>query len=59
MFYKVTEVLVISMFVFDQAPPGGAWSLLRVSGAGVSAFNFCFGISTDSAGAFVVCICSS
>ena len=47
------------MVIFDQAPPGGARSLLRISVIGVIAFNFCCGISTDSASAFVVCICSS
>ena len=59
MISQVDISLHLDRWVFDQAPPGGGWSLLRVSGVGVSAFNFGCRISTDSASAFVVCICSS
>ena len=56
---EVAKVRLVVYPFFDQALLGGAWSLLRVSGVGVSAFNFCCGISTDSASAFVVFISSS
>ena len=46
-------------YIFDQAGDLVNVRDLGFVDLGVSACNFCFGISTNSTNAFVVCMCTS